>query len=438
MINSRIFIVVFDRGVVCPENGYAHTISTRTVKSCLTNNNIMVRTFTLIVILFSFIGTFAQPSVQRVEQVSGQTNQVAMPYLKDCRNAANDEERYRCTLDELLKVLQKTYECPWRDLEGEYSRIILRFIVNSEGKLERFLTLYSDNSANRAAEPANNALIRAVYTTNGQWMAVREGGKAMPREFVLPVECNCSTPEKPDFRMMDTLPAYFADGHYQLESFIEKHIVYPDGFLSKSGRHTTAVLRATVSKDGKLDTTSIRVLNLNQIDFRLSENAIMILMQLAKRPWKAATTAKGEPIDYVLQFKVTYVDDKNPKRGSIPTEWDITVGNNHFFNDGAMEFNSQNYLGAIELFKRAVFLDPDDVESWLMLGQSYIGARNNSQARVALQRAIDLGSADALRWMVEAQKPDEVEPKLPAKEVKKRPERTEKVKPVSYQGKPGK
>ncbi|MFO7723644.1 MAG: tetratricopeptide repeat protein [Bacteroidales bacterium] len=397
----------------------------------------MVRTFTLILILFSFFCSIAQPSRPEAIQVSGQNMQLVMPYLKECRNATNDEERYLCTLDEMMKVLQSKYECPWRDLEGEYARIILRFIVTAEGKLERFLTLYSDNSANRAAEPANNALIRAVYSTTGQWVPVKEGGKAMPREFVLPVECNCSTPEKPEFRLMDTVPAYFADGHYQLESFIEKHIVFPEGFLSKSGRHTTAVLQATVSKDGKLDTTTIRVLNLNQIDYRLSENAITILMQLAKRPWNAATTATGEPIDYVLQFKVTYVDDKNPKRGSIPTEWDITVGNNHYFNDGALEFNAKNYHGAIELFKRAVFLDPDDTESWLMLGEAYVSAGNNSQARIALQRAIDLGSAEAEKWMVEAQKPDEVEVQIPVKEVRKRPTRTEKVKPVIYQGKPG-
>jgi hypothetical protein len=437
MINSRNFIEVFDRGEIGSVNTEKQTIEPGNINTSQTKSVIMTKTFTLIFILFAYLGSSAQSSRPTTAQVTGQQiQQQAMPFLKDCRNAANDEERLSCTMTELMKVLQKTYECPWRDLEGEYARIILRFIVNSDGKLERFLTLYSDNSANRAGEPANNALIRAVYTTNGQWVPVREGGKSMPREFVLPVECNCATPEKPDFRLMDTVPAYFADGHYQLESFIEKHIVYPDGFLSKSGRHTTAVLRATVAKDGKLDTTSIRVLNLNQIDYRLSENAVMIMMQLAKRPWKPATTALGEPIDYVLQFKVTYVDDKNPKRGSIPTEWDITVGNNHFFNDGAMEFNAKNYLAAIELFKRAVFLDPDDTESWLMLGQSYIGARNNSQARVALQRAIDLGSTEANRWMVEAQKPDEAEPKLPAKEVKKRPERTEKVKPVSYQGKP--
>jgi tetratricopeptide (TPR) repeat protein len=249
---------------------------------------------------------------------------------------------------------------------------------------------------------------------------------------VLPVSCSCNQQDKPVFSLLDTMPAYFADGHYQLESFIERNIVYPDGFLSKSGRQTTVLLKAVINHEGKLDSTSIRVLNLNQIDFRLSENAINILMQLSRRAWKPAMVNGHVPIDYVLHFKVTYIDDKNPKRGSIPTEWDITVGNNHFFNDGAVEFNAQNYASAIELFKRAVFLDPDDKESWLMLGQSYIGAKNNSQARVALQRAIDLGMEEAKKWMEEAQKPDEVEATLPVKEVKKRPDRTEKVKPASY------
>lgn len=393
----------------------------------------MSRIFTLFLIFIGFVA-YGQPSVDPGFVTSGQApaSFVPMPYLKDCRNAGNDEDRYNCTMKELMQILSSRFLCPWRDLEGESSRVIIRFIVNTDGNLERFLTLYSDNFANRPSESLNNALIRAVHSTNGQWVPVREGGKNMPREFVLPVSCNCSQQDKPVFSLLDTVPAYYADGHYQLESFIERQIVYPDGFLSKSGRQTTVLLRAIVGTDGKLDSTSIRVLNLNQIDYRLSENAINIMMQLSRRPWKPATVQGGAPIEYELHFKVTYIDDKNPKRGSIPTEWDITVGNNHFYNDGAVEFNAKNYNAAIELFKRAVFLDPDDKEAWLMLGQSYIGAKNNTQARLALQRAIDLGMEEAKRWMVEAQNPDEVETKLPVKEVKKRPDRTEKVKPVTY------
>jgi tetratricopeptide (TPR) repeat protein len=400
---------------------------------CLIKTTLMSRLFTLILTIFCFT-VFAQPSVDQRNAgfgSEGESSYAPTPYLKDCKSSATDEERYRCTVNELLKTLQKRFECPWRDLEGEYSLVIMRFIVNAEGGLERFLTLYSDNSANRPTETMNNALIKAVYSTNGQWVPLREGGKTMPREFVLPLKCNCSNAAAPEFVLVDTVPAYYADGHYQLESFIEKNIVYPDGFLSKSGRQTTVILNATIGKDGKLDTTSIRVLNLNQIDYRLSENAINIMMQLGKRSWKPAT-AGGEPIDYILYFKVTYIDDKNPRRGSIPMEWDITVGNNHFFNDGAAAFNEQNYIGAIELFKRAVFLDPDDKESWLMLGQAYLGARENALARTALQRAINLGNEEAKRWMIEAEKPVEVEPKMPAKEVKKRPDRTEKVKAANY------
>lgn len=393
----------------------------------------MRKTFTLIIsiLCISAIGQPALTDRASPELQSGKSSLVIMPYLKECRTVSSDEERYRCTLDELLKILEKNYQCPWRDLEGEYARIVMRFIVNSEGGLERFLTLYSENSANRPAESLNNAMIRAVYTSNGQWVPVREAGKSMPREFVLPVECSCNNPDKPLFKVLDTIPAYFNDGHYQLQNHIDKNIVYPDGFLSKSGRQTTVLLKATISKDGKLDSTSVRVMNLNQVDYRLSENSINIVHQLGKKGWKPATLKDGEPIDYTSYFKVTYVDDKNPRRGTIPTEWDITVGNNHFFNDGAAEFNSQNYAFAIELFSRAVFLDPDDVESWLMLGQSYIGARNNSKAREALKRAIDLGSADAHKWMIEADKPDDVEPILPAKEVRKRPDRTERVRPVT-------
>lgn len=392
----------------------------------------------MILVLFLCHPVFSQGPVntdQSPEPVSIAAD-LMMPYLKDCKNAGSDIERYNCTLSELIKVLERKFECPWRDLEGEYSRVILRFMVNNDGGVEKFLTLYSDNSANRASEDFNTAMIRAVYTTHGQWVPVKESGKALPREFVLPLECNCGESGSPTFKLMDTMPAYFADGHYQLESFIEKHIVYPDGFLSKSGRQTTVLLRANINTEGKLDTTTIRVLNLNSIDYRLSENAIIILLNLAKKSWKPAMVRGGDPINYELYFKVTYIDDKNPRRGSVPTEWDITVGNNHFFNAGAAEFNGQNYISAIELFKKAVFLDPDDKESWLMLGQSYIGARNNTQARIALKRAIDLGVEEAKKWMVEAEKPDAVEPKLPEKEVKKRPDKTEKVRAASYQGKP--
>jgi tetratricopeptide (TPR) repeat protein len=368
------------------------------------------------------------------ENQKEQFQTLVLPYLKDCRSATNDEERNRCTLDELLKIIEKNFECPWRDLEGEFSRMVLRFIVSVDGNIEKFLTLFSDNSANRPSESINNALIRAVYNSNGQWIPVREGGRPMPREYVLPVKCSCNNPTQPEFSVLDTIPAYFADGHYQLQGFIDKNIVYPDGFLSKSGRQTTVLLKATITKDGKLDSTTIRVLNLNQVDYRLSENSINIVMQLAKRGWRPAMTKEGVPVDYTSYFKVSYVDDKNPRRGTIPTEWDITVGNNKFYNEGAVEFNSRNYANAVELFSRAVFLDPDDVESWLMLGQAYIGARNNSQARVALQRALDLGSKDAEKWMIEAEKPDDVEPILPAKEVTRRPERTERVRPVTPPG----
>lgn len=391
----------------------------------------MIRFFTLIFLTIFGIALYAQtPGISNSYQ-----RQEAMPYLKDCKNATSDIDRYSCTMAELLKLLSQKFECPWRDLEGEYSRIVMRFLVNGDGGLERFLTLYSENSANRPSESVNNAMIRAVYATSGNWVPVREGGKTVPREMILPVECNCSTPEKPSFSLIDTIPAFFSEGHYQLESFIEQHIVYPEGFLSKSGRQTAVLLKAEVSKDGKLDSTSIRVLNLNQIDYRLSENAIHILMKLAGKSWNPALTSKMEPIDFTLYFKVIYVDDKNPKRGSIPTEWDITVGNSQFFNDGAVEFGDKNFVVAIELFKRAVFLDPDDKEAWLMLGESYIGARNNTEARVALQRAIDLGSSNAINWMKEAQKPDEVEPALPQHEIKKRPDKTMKVKP-SVQSQP--
>lgn len=363
------------------------------------------------------------------------TGGLIMPYLKNCKDAASDAERYQCTLDELVTVLKRNFVCPWRDLDGEYSRIILRFMVNNDGNLERFLTLYSDNVANRPSDNFNAAMIRAVNSTSGQWVPVKESGKAMPREFVLPLECNCTDDKAPDIRLLDTIPAYYADGHFQLEGFIEKNIVFPDGFLSKSGRQTTALLKANINPEGKLDTTTIRVINLNSIDYRLSENAIHILLNLAKRPWKPAMVRGGGPISYEMYFKVTYVDDKNPRKGSVPMEWDITVGNNHFFNSGAMEFTGQNYITAIELFKRAVYLDPDDRESWLMLGQSYIGAGQNTNARVALQRAINLGSKEAETWMKDAQKPDVAEPApLPEKEVKKRPIKTEKVKPVGYGG----
>lgn len=396
----------------------------------------MSKLFTLIISIIC-ISVYGQPSMSGIAVPGSQKEQyqtVILPYLKDCRSETNDEERNRCTFDELLKILENNFECPWRDLEGEFSSVVLRFIVNVDGSIERFLTLYSENSANRPSESINNALIRAVYNSNGRWVPVREGGKPMPREFVLPVKCSCNNPSQPQFSVLDTIPAFFADGHYQLQSFIEKHIEYPDGFLSKSGRQTTVLLKATINKDGKLDSTTIRVLNLNQVDYRLSENAIHIVMKLAQRGWRPAVTQAGEPVDYTSYFKVSYVDDKNPRRGTIPTEWDITVGNNKFYNDGAAEFNNQNYASAVELFSRAVFLDPDDVESWLMLGQSYIGARNNTQARVALQRAIDLGSKDAEKWMIEAEKPDDAQPILPEKEVRKRPERTERVRPVTLPG----
>ncbi len=387
--------------------------------------------FCLIAILASFPLLVSGQSGQKSASGTG----LMMPYLKNCKTAATDAERYQCTLDELVKVLGSSFVCPWRDLEGEYSRIILRFMVNNEGNLEKFLTLYSDNVANRPSDNFNAAMIRAVNTTTGQWVPVKESGKAMPREFVLPLECNCTDDKAPDIRLLDTIPAYYADGHFQLEGFIEKHIVYPDGFLSKSGRQTTVLLRAMINTEGKLDTTSIRVINLNSIDYRLSENSIHIMLNLAKRPWKPASVRGGEPIPYELFFKVIYVDDKNPRKGSVPMEWDITVGNNHFFNAGAMEFNGHNYPAAIELFKRAVYLDPDDRESWLMLGQAYIGTGQNTNARTALQRAIDLGATEAHTWMKEAQKPDVVEPPaLPDKEVKKRPDKTEKVKPVGYGG----
>ncbi len=394
----------------------------------------MIRIFTLIITIFSF-SAFGQPLDYQWLHEMSQPETVDFrpgPYIKDCRNASTDEERYRCTIDELLKTLRQRFECPWRDLEGENSRVVLKFIITADGKLERFLTLYSDNTANRPTESMNNALIRAVYATSGQWAPLREGGKTMPAEFVLPVSCDCSKQDKPVFELLDTVPSYFSDGHYQLESFIERHIVYPDGFLSKSGRQTTVLLKAVINKEGKLDSTSIRVLNLNQIDYRLSENAINIMMLLSQRAWKPAMAHNNEPIEFELHFKVTYIDDKNPKRGSTPMEWDITVGNNHFYNAGAVEFDQKNYQEAIELFKRAVFLDPDDKEAWLMLAQSYIGSKNRSQARIALQRAIDLGMDEAKKWIDEANKPDEVEPKLPLKEVKKRPDRTEKVKPATY------
>ncbi len=398
----------------------------------------MSRIFTFIISIVCFTAV-AQPPVIQTDHniVLGNDSQLqSMPYLKNCKNFTNDEERNTCTVDELLNILKSKFECPWRDLEGETSNIILRFMVNDEGGLERFLTLYSDNAANRPSEAINNALIRAVYATNGQWVPVREGGKTIPREYLLPVSCNCSDQAKPSFILLDTIPAYYSDGHYQLESFIEKHIFYPEGFLSKSGRQTTALLKALISKEGKLDSTTIRVLNLNQIDYRLSENAINILLALSRRSWKPALAKGIEPIDYTLYFKVTYIDDKNPRRGSIQTEWDITVGNNHFFNDGAFEFDNKNYTAAIELFKRAVFLDPDDKESWLMLGQSYLGAREKSAARAALERAAALGHTEAEKWMAEAEKPDEIEPKLPAKEVIKRPARTEKIRPATYHAKP--
>jgi tetratricopeptide (TPR) repeat protein len=395
----------------------------------------MKRLFFLLMLLSYFMTAGAQNNAGQKAGNDKQTSGLIMPYLKDCKSSATDAERYQCTLDNLLKVLGNRFECPWQDLEGEYSRIILRFMVNNEGNLEKFLTLYSDNSANRESETFNTNMIKAVYTTNGDWVPVKESGKTMQREFILPVECNCSDKAKPVFKLMDTIPAYFSDGHFQLEGFIGKNIVYPDGFLSKSGRQTTALLKANINTEGKLDTTSIRVINLNSIDYRLSENAIQILLNLAKKSWKPATVRGGGPVDFEMYFKVTYVDDKNPRKGAVPMDWDITVGNNHFFNAGAMEFSSQNFNAAIELFKRAVFLDPDDKESWLMLGQSYIGARNNSQARIALKRAMDLGVTEAEKWMKEAEKPDAVEPpKLPDKEIKKRPDKTEKVRAASYGG----
>jgi tetratricopeptide (TPR) repeat protein len=392
----------------------------------------MSRIFTLIITVLS-LSLFGQPMMEVIPAESQSFRSSVFtptPYLRDCRSGTTDEERYRCTVNELLKVLTERFECPWRDLEDDESRLILRFMVNVDGGVERFLTLYSDNTANRPSEPFNNALIRAVYTTNGKWTPLREGGRSIPGEFVLPVSCNCSNEQRPVFQVMDTVPAYYADGHYQLQGFIHNNIAYPDGFLSRSGRQTTVLLRAMIDPNGRLDSASIRVINLNSIDYRLSENAINILLQLSRRPWRPATVG-GTPIEYELQFKVIYVDDKNPKRGSIPTEWDIIIGNSHLYNDGVSQFNNREYTAAIELFKRALFLDPDDRDAWLMLGKSYIGNRSNSQARVALQRAIDLGHPDGRKWMAEAQKPDDVEPVLPAREVSTRPEQTQRLRPGS-------
>lgn len=350
------------------------------------------------------------------------------PFLRNCRTGTTDAERYHCTIDEMLKILEREFKCPWRDLEGDQTRVILRFMVNTEGEVERFLTLFSDNTANRAVEPFNNAMIRAVYTTSGRWVPLRESGRVMPGEFVLPVACNCSDQEKPTFSRLDTVPAYFANGHYQLDNFIQQNLVYPDGFLSRSGRQTTVLLNAKIDKTGKLDSASIRVVNLNTIDYRLAENAIKILIELGKRPWRPATV-NGNPIDYSTDFKVTYVDDRNPQRSAVPTFWDIIVGNSHLYNEGVTLFNDRDYAGASELFKRSVFLDPDDRDSWLMLGKSYIGSRQNELAKPALQRAIDLGHPDGEKWMKEALKPADEKPVLPAREVRQRPERTQRVEP---------
>lgn len=395
----------------------------------------MRKNFTLIIVFISASFYLHGSPIDKFNISWMQTYMVderSMPYLRDCRRAETDKERLECTYKELIKILEKNFECPWRDIFGEYTNIVLRFIVNTDGNTERFLTLFSDNSANKQTAAINNALIRAVYTTSGNWAPYREGGQIVPREFILPVKCNCNDIEAPKFTILDTIPALYPDGHYRLETFIEQNIEYPDGFLSKSGRQTTALLKADISKEGTLDSSSIRVLNLNSIDYRLSENAIDILLKLRHKKWQPAMVRGVGPIDYTIYFKVTYIDDKNPRRGSVPTEWDITVGNNHFYNDAISEYSNNNYAMAIELASRAVRLDPDDKDSWLLLGRAYIGAKNKEKAREAVERAIELGHENGEIWLKEVEKIDEEEiirDDKPKDDLEKRPEQRERVRP---------
>lgn len=352
----------------------------------------MKRISTLIFFFFVYLITFSQfpsPNSYSIMLIPG-----IDPVYEGC-DEGTEEEGYSCSIEKLFQVMQEEMECPWRDLRGEYARVVIRFFVNENGELERFHTLYSKHSANRDTRALNMALIKAINATNGNWTPARQGMQTLSKTFIVPLECACKD-DQPELTLLDTIPAYYQDGSIQLDYFIHEHIEFPPGFLSKSGRKTTVLLKAVINEKGMIDSSSIRVRNLNFVDYRLAENAISILQKLAATPWEPARIrSENKAIPYTHEFAVTYHDDRNPRRGEEPIEWEKWYGNSSYFNNGVVEYNEGNYAEAINYFQKALFLDPDDGEAWLELGRAYMAQYNKEKAIEALEKAMALEQKEA-------------------------------------------
>ena len=76
----------------------------------------------------------------------------------------------------------------------------------------------------------------------------------------------------------------------------------------------------------------------------------------------------------------------------------VSSSNNDLLEEGKSHFNNEKYKEAIECFKKAVKLNPNDANSWNWLGKSYNENGNYEDAIRCLEKAVELNPNDAYSW----------------------------------------
>ena len=190
-----------------------------------------------------------------------------------------------------------------KNIEG---RVIIRFCITAEGGIDRVSVL-------KGVDPELDAEAIRVVSTLPAFKPGKQGGKAVPVWYMVPISFGVSKPPADGLtnpltkgsagRPKQEIPGYdeapdFPGGEQALYKFINSNLVYPKSAKEKniSGKVTVGYL---VSTEGSIDQVSV----VKGIDPELDAEAVRVIKLLPA--WKPGKLA-GKPVKVWYIMPVTF------------------------------------------------------------------------------------------------------------------------------------